>query len=487
MNKLFFLFITGAILFSCANPVSPSGGAKDEAPPTLLQTEPSENATASRPKKITFTFNENIQLKNAEENITISPEYPGKPKISKTNKSISIDLDPALLAANTTYTISLNQTVSDLNEGNQGFYPTLHFSTGTTVDTFFTLGSAAFIKEVKTRKLKIKAIHKEHPNTRFNASINNDHYVINGLKNDSYYILAWNDLNGNDSADIYEEKGLSLRNITDSSVIYLYDYNRPKITIRKNNLSEYYISGLLLHDKQTLMNEITNISAYRDTLITDSLQLTKVLAKIRTGNYIIPEKYENTVYKARYYLEQPNYNRDSLLSFNIQGNYNLNSESIYIKHISDTSYLPAKLNTQTGKQLEISVTKPGKYQVIKASSKPGKTDTSQISIAPYQKLIIENTDTVGLSIQITDNNNGIHAITLMPGTSHTTYVKPASYSITAWEDNNNDNNISGPDFSSYKPGEPVIKLKSFQVTEKFEISVPVSIHNRGVKLNKSQE
>lgn len=487
MNRLYFLFISGAILFSCANPVSPTGGAKDEVPPALIQTEPSQLAKNTKPKKITFTFNENIQLKNAEENITISPKYSGKPKISHTNKTISIELDPAKLAANTTYTITLNQTVSDLNEGNLGNYPTLHFSTGNEVDTFFTKGSTTFIKDVKTKKLKVIALPKENQLTRFNASLNNDHYTINGLKNEEYYILAWNDLNGNDSADTYEEKGLSLRFIGDSSLIYIYDYTRPKLNIRKNNLGEYYLSGLLPYHKQASLNTITNVHEYRDTLIIDSTQLIRILDNIRTANYIIPEKYENTAFKPRYFMHQPNYNRDSSLSICINANYNLKSEPVLIKHISDTTYTLAQIIRQTERQREIHVPKPGKYQVISASTKPEKSDTTQISIASYQKLTIENTDTVSLRIQINDNNNGNYVLPLLPAQKQTIYVRPATYSITAWEDNNNDYNITGPDYNILRQGEPVIKLKSFQVTEKFELIVPVSIHNKGVKLNKTQE
>ncbi len=129
MKKLYYLI---PLIIACASPQSPSGGDKDVSTP-LLALDSTLFTTNSYPKKITLQFDENIVVNKSE--ININPLIYPKPNIEVNNKSITIHIEPEALVPNTTYSISLNKAIKDLNEGNIGNYQPLLFATGNNIDT----------------------------------------------------------------------------------------------------------------------------------------------------------------------------------------------------------------------------------------------------------------------------------------------------------------------------------------------------------------
>ena len=110
-NKKLLKYYTIALLLvtvSCANPVSPTGGNKDQIPPSIKNYGISN---INNKKKITIVFDENIVLQN---NIDLSPyRIKTKPYVTTTRNSISIILD------SNTNSINFNDAIKDLNEGNK--------------------------------------------------------------------------------------------------------------------------------------------------------------------------------------------------------------------------------------------------------------------------------------------------------------------------------------------------------------------------------
>lgn len=94
-------------LCQCANIVPPSGGVKDEISPELLSIEEGK-------KKITLTFNENIQLKNQSDFYT-SPPLAKTPQITAQRAQLIIEGD---WQEGVTYSLSFPSVIADYNEGN---------------------------------------------------------------------------------------------------------------------------------------------------------------------------------------------------------------------------------------------------------------------------------------------------------------------------------------------------------------------------------
>ena len=162
MSKLNTIISTLSVilLYQCANPVTPTGGAKDVSAPVIKITTPPDLSTNIKPAIVVFRFNEFIQASNIKEQIVISPKTNGKPNITISKDNVTVKFEGTVFSENTTYSIHLNEAIKDLNEGNQGVYKPLVFSTGNTLDTQYLFGNCIFIEEPKSKKIKIK-IHSK--------------------------------------------------------------------------------------------------------------------------------------------------------------------------------------------------------------------------------------------------------------------------------------------------------------------------------------
>lgn len=124
------------LLVSCATQKTPTGGAKDEMPPTVIMADPRPMSTEFSAKKIEIEFSEYVQLQNVREQVLISPPLEETPEISlKGSKRLVIDFDEIPLRPNTTYTINLGKAIQDYTEGNVLEENVYLFSTGNFIDT----------------------------------------------------------------------------------------------------------------------------------------------------------------------------------------------------------------------------------------------------------------------------------------------------------------------------------------------------------------
>jgi hypothetical protein len=130
---LFVCSITGS-LTSCATPGDLTGGDKDTAAPQLIQAIPSPFETNYQGKSATLRFSEFITLKNASQQISLSPPLQQKPTINAVGSKLTLTWEEDLLP-NRTYTISLGNAVVDLTEGNAAKNLKLVFSTGPDLDS----------------------------------------------------------------------------------------------------------------------------------------------------------------------------------------------------------------------------------------------------------------------------------------------------------------------------------------------------------------
>jgi len=123
----------------CAQISAPTGGAIDSLPPRLIKASPPENTVRFTGSKVTLSFNEYIDLQEAQANVIISPLQKKIPTIAGNLKSISIKFKDTLLP-NTTYSINFGNAIKDVHEGNVLKNFTYVFSTGNTIDSLSLKG-----------------------------------------------------------------------------------------------------------------------------------------------------------------------------------------------------------------------------------------------------------------------------------------------------------------------------------------------------------
>jgi hypothetical protein len=217
MKNKFFWVVILFFISSCANKVTPTGGAKDEVAPQLLNSVPANNSINFNSSEITLNFDEYIQLNDASGQILISP-IPDKAPIIKANKkSLVISFD-SLLQPNTTYAINFGRSIADVHEGNVNDTISYVFSTGGIIDSLFIVGT---VKEAETLKPSAKyslllyaivdrtnldSLLKNKP-TYFGKTDEKGFFKINNLKKGSYYIVAVDDKNNNYLVDDDESVG----------------------------------------------------------------------------------------------------------------------------------------------------------------------------------------------------------------------------------------------------------------------------------------
>jgi len=224
---LFFIIISILIFCDCANPLTPEGGPRDTTSPKVDSTQSTPfSATNFNEKRIVIGFNEWVRLKDANQQIIISPPLEEKPEIRVKGKSVVIEFKEEL-RPNTTYTVNFGDAVEDITEGNKALALNYTFSTGDYIDSLEISGR---VRDAATRKpqedvyvmlyknMEDSVVYKEKPYyfARTNA---NGEFTIRHLKADEYKILALNDVNFNYKFDaVGEQIGFADENVilTDS-------------------------------------------------------------------------------------------------------------------------------------------------------------------------------------------------------------------------------------------------------------------------------
>ncbi len=194
-----FLFSPG-----CANIVPPSGGAIDTIPPLVTRSIPMDSALNVSNNKITLQFNEYIELKNATEEVIISPFPQKQPLIESKLKTITVRFKDSLLP-NTTYTIDFGQSVADINEGNIQKNFQHIFATGSYIDSNSLSGRILLAETGKPdstmwavlyKKEEDSTVWKENP--AYVARINGKGYFrFDRLPPGRYHLYGLKDADGN--------------------------------------------------------------------------------------------------------------------------------------------------------------------------------------------------------------------------------------------------------------------------------------------------
>lgn len=134
------LLATMMAAVSCARQGYPTGGPKDVLPPRVVATTPDNGSHDFYRQQFTITFNEYVVLKNASDNIIVSPPLKNKADYTVKGKSLLVTLHDTLLP-NTTYLFQFKEALADFTEGNLLTSYEYAFSTGATLDSLMLEGT----------------------------------------------------------------------------------------------------------------------------------------------------------------------------------------------------------------------------------------------------------------------------------------------------------------------------------------------------------
>lgn len=213
---IYFTLFASLLLGSCAKQSSPTGGPRDEDPPTLLESDPVDQSTSIRPEKIVLTFDEYVALDNPSKGIVITPKIQKDlVEFSSLKNTVTVLLKQEL-EDSTTYVFDFQKSVVDISEKNPAENLKLVFSTGPTIDSLYLSGSIRFpFPEAKEDyKNVLVGIYPALDSTDvFTAppyyigqadTLGN--FKLSNLKQGAYRAYAWRDTNGNLKAEFKNEE-----------------------------------------------------------------------------------------------------------------------------------------------------------------------------------------------------------------------------------------------------------------------------------------
>lgn len=128
-----YAYLLLLILSACATPVMPSGGPPDQTPPVIVEMTPAADAVNVTADAIRITFSEYVDAASFARAVSITPALDGRTEYSWRGRTVTIEL-PAPLRANTTYVVTLDTNLRDVNGVTLAAPITAAFSTGPTIN-----------------------------------------------------------------------------------------------------------------------------------------------------------------------------------------------------------------------------------------------------------------------------------------------------------------------------------------------------------------
>ena len=271
------LYIWVIFLCSCANIVAPTGGPKDMNPPQLLEINPVNKIKNFDRRDVTFIFDELIQI-NDKKNVFFSPYLKDALKIDVNKNKLIISFEKKLMAK-TTYYMSLNEVIKDVNEGNVIKDLDYLFSTGSTIDT---LSISGFVTDAKTSK-PIEGVwvglyksdidsllYKQTPIYLVKSSADGE-FSFSNLAKDSFYIYAIEDLDNNLKFTIPNEK---------------VGFYHKKVVSQSKGIEMYLFDETALADTVKPITQDSSMVGY-GKLVIDSLPSYPLVLELLNGDEVV--------------------------------------------------------------------------------------------------------------------------------------------------------------------------------------------------------
>ena len=232
------------VLSGCANIVPPAGGPRDSIPPLLLKAEPGDSSLNFKGNKITFIFDEFVDVQNVSENLLVSPLPESLPNVDYKLKTVTVKLKDSL-EANTTYTINFGSSIKDFTEGNPLKEFTYTFSTGSYIDSLGLSGKVILAETGKTDSTLIVMLHSNSDDSavinekpRYIAKLDNKgNFTFKNLPSKTFYVYALKDEGGSrryfgeKQLFAFADKPVTIQGKNDPVVLYAFS-SKPAAAVQ---------------------------------------------------------------------------------------------------------------------------------------------------------------------------------------------------------------------------------------------------------------
>lgn len=284
------LLISCFLFTSCAQIGTITGGAKDNASPRILKSNPIDGALNVQTRQINIDFDEFVILQKPNENIVLLPSNVNY-KSKLINKTLQLDLE-SNLAENTTYSLYLNGAVKDITEGNDSLIQIV-FSTGSFLDSnevFFQIKDAFTNQLVEGVTVGLfDTLGKDKP-IYFSKTDANGFAKLRAIADGSYFYAAYLDKNKNRNRDADEAQFASPFNLlidTNYKDTLKLSVSVPRL--KKNSLMAEFVSPFILALRKP--DTISFKKLQIESLDMDSL-VTEVISE-DSIHYFLPTYYES--------------------------------------------------------------------------------------------------------------------------------------------------------------------------------------------------
>lgn len=503
--KYFVCFISLILLFtSCAKVGAPDGGPKDILPPQVMASSPDSAALLVSTSSVILQFDENVQTKEIQKNLFISPAIKEDPKILVKGKRLEINFSQTL-DSNTTYIFQFLDAIADLNEGNVLSQYQLSFSTGATMDTFSISGRITRLLDGTPSEALVFLYHIDSAITDsfllkkpiyITKSDKEGFYHLPFLKKQSYRIVAFEDKNKNRIADKDEPIGTSLstQNENDHNI----ELSVPRIDLSNVKLIQhgksqvpgrYYLlfneplapntalsfNGNISLGRKKQLTTVFQMSTHRDTVYffplfeDDSLSLQIILGDTHHYSLKLPfdtlsrtyhtPQISNRPKQHRPYIElssvYPVLKTNSLAVQLIQDSIKINIDSIIIENPFNLR-IYAAFSIDHNYMLQFN---SGALTYYLETVQVG-TDTLKFSTRDFSQ------NAVGFNIILPDTNQTIliemfndqkkYTTTYIRGKAQFYDIEPGKYRLRAITDLNQNRIHDGIDYITLAPAETVL-------------------------------
>ena len=194
------------VLGACAKQGYPSGGPRDTKPPKSIASKPGNESRNFKGSQFFVEFDEYVVLRNATENVLISPPMAVKPDFSTRGKGVLVHINDTL-KPNTTYLFQFKEAIADFTEGN--VLPSFEyvFSTGDAMDTMQLAGRVENARDGKPWSEVLTVTAYRHGDTVpafITRTDKEGHFAFHYIPQGEYRLLAVDDKNRNLLADSTE-------------------------------------------------------------------------------------------------------------------------------------------------------------------------------------------------------------------------------------------------------------------------------------------
>ena len=248
--------------------VAPTGGEKDMDAPEILNIIESVGKESGQLDKIYFLFDEHIALNQWEEHFYISP--PIKKRIVKkiAGKSLELHVEDTLMG-NTTYLLSLDNCIKDINEGNVVEDLQLLFSTSENVDSLKLSGKLKNAYTLEVVENVWVMLFEEN---------RNDSIIFKETPN----YIAKTDKNGNFHFPNLNGENYKMASLTDFDFIYnkeeLIAFSDKLINAEKDSFISLMAFDPIVEIDSIIANTLSTLtdSSKTDSLLVESITFGKL-------------------------------------------------------------------------------------------------------------------------------------------------------------------------------------------------------------------